>query len=281
MDEEPGVQRIPLSELHGDASQPRHGEGDRKALEALKTSLHELGRTVQYVTVSPSGEHSYRIVSGHRRVQAARELGWDWLPVIVVDDVADDIDRQLRQIAENSARAALRPIELCEAIDRLRGRVEPPRIAGATGVSLRTVYNYLGILEHPDLVERLRAGVALRSILSEVAGRNQGAAAEDVGDSPEQDARARQRARRTARRSIARLRESWAHLEGSHRRELAGDLHALLEAIEAAEPAPDSATLHSSQAGEGQRPAGPLLAQPPAGGLTMPESPIEGEREPG
>lgn len=250
--DEPGLQRIAVSQLQPDEGQPRHAEGDRRALEALKASMQQLGRTVQYVTVSPLPDGSYRIVSGHRRVQAARELEWDWLPAIVVDDVADDVDRRLRQIAENSARAALRPIELCEAIEELRDRVEPPAIAGATGVSLRTVYNYLAILEHPDLVDQLREGRALRSVLAEAAARRKsGPLIGTPPDGPAPGPQARQAAKRKAQRSLERLREAWTVLDDDLRRVLAEQLRDLLGAVDSAPPSPldtdpgdTSATLH-------------------------------------
>lgn len=245
--DDPGIRQIPLAELSADDSQPRHGEGDAKALDALKASMDQLGRTVQYVTVSPRDGGGYRILSGHRRVRAARELGWEWLPAVVVDDVANEVDRRLRQIAENTARAALRPIELCEAIDELSGRVEPAQIARATGVSLRTVYNYLGILEHPDLVEALRHGRALRAVLADVAARNQAAGAPATGPAAAPTSATRRAAHRRARRSVAHLREVWAALDEDHRKELAAELQSLLEGPERGgpePPPPPSATLH-------------------------------------
>lgn len=210
--------------------------------------MSELGRTVQYVTVSPLAEGGFRIVSGHRRVRAARELGWDWLPVIVVDDVADSADRRLRQIAENSARAALKPIELCEAIDQLRAEVEPARIAGATGVSLRTVYNYLGILQHPDLVDALREGQALRGVLAVVAARNRAAeAGRAAAGADGERARRQHEARRTAKRSVASLREVWSTLDEEQRLAMAEELRALLASASAPATSTDAATLHDSR----------------------------------
>lgn len=228
---EPGIRHISLGDLRSDVNQPRLGTGDRDALDALKASMAELGRTVQYVTVSPNTDGSWRVVSGHRRVQAAAELGWHWLPAVVIDDVANEQDRLLRQIAENSARAGLRPHELCDAIGQLGDVVDPPAIARATGVSIRTVYNYLAILEHPDLVQVLRSGRSLRSVLTEVARRNQCR----TGESPEP---VKPASVRKVRRSVDQLVTSWSGLGLAERRRLAGRLRPLLDDPALREPLP-------------------------------------------
>lgn len=203
------VRLIALENLREDHSQPRDGMGDRAALEALKDSMARLGRTVQHVTVNDRGDGTYTIVSGHRRVQAAAELGWDWLAAVVVDDVAGDVDRLLGQLAENCARSALRPVELCEAVAQLRDRVDPPTIAEATGLSVRTVYNYLSIIEHPDLVDALRTR-SLRWVLAQVAARNQN----DPGGTTASQAAHR------ALRSVRQLTEVWPELSESERAEV-------------------------------------------------------------
>lgn len=167
------VERVPLDRILADQDQPRQ-EVDEVELGLLRSSMGALGRTVQLITVAPQDDGTWRLLSGERRVRAARELGWSWLPAIVVDDGADPPTRFARQVAENAARANLRPWELCQAIDRMRASAGPTELAAAAGISVRTVHNYLAILEHPDLVERLRAGGSLRSILAEVARRRQG-----------------------------------------------------------------------------------------------------------
>lgn len=215
------MQNVALSDLRVDAQQPRQGPGDRAALDSLKDSMAHLGQTVQHVTVSQTVDGTYRIVSGHRRVRAAAELGWEWLPAVVVEDSGDDVDRLLRQIAENCARAGLLPIELCDAIDQLRGRVEPADIARATGVSLRTVYNYLAILEFPDLVEALRRGRSLRAVLVEVATRGRADGRRPLSISV-----------RRVRRSVDQLTAAWSGLDAAERSRLAARLRPLLDAVD-------------------------------------------------
>jgi len=223
---DPDLRNLPVSILRVDVRQPRNGPGNRAALDALKDSMAQLGRTVQHVTVSPTGDGSYRIISGHRRVQAAIELGWEWLPAVIVEDSDDDAERLLRQIAENCARAGLLPIELCEAIAQLRDRVDPAEIARATGVSLRTVYNYLAILDHPDLVETLRQGRTLRAVLADVAARGKADNARKASISVGR-----------IRRSVEQLINAWGDLDPDERSRLASRLRPLLDSIETASPA--------------------------------------------
>ena len=55
--------------------------------------------------------------AGAHRLQAAVDLGWDWIDVVFHDDWSE-IDRQLWEIDENLMRAELSPTELGEHITR-------------------------------------------------------------------------------------------------------------------------------------------------------------------
>ncbi len=214
---------IPLSTIHFDDSQPR-ADIDPDQLALLQESMRQLGRTVQYITVSGRADGSYLLLSGERRVRAARALGWHYLPAVVIDEPAEPTERLLRQVAENAARSTLRPAELCGAIDRARTVAGPAEIAGAVGLSVRTVYNYLSILEHPDLVEALRQGQTLRSVLAEVAARAEPTGPADPipvqAPSPPQ-----------LRRSVDHLETAWPLLDDDIRYELASRLRPLLDSL--------------------------------------------------
>lgn len=68
---------VPIDSIKGAEYNPRVTDRDR--LEVIKLSLRKLG-FLSPVYVSGSG----RILSGHQRQLAARELGWDEIPVEVV-----------------------------------------------------------------------------------------------------------------------------------------------------------------------------------------------------
>jgi len=214
---------VPLSDIHFDDAQPRV-EIDPDQLALLQESMRQLGRTVQYITVARQPDGAYLLVSGERRVRAARALGWHHLPAVVVDGPGEPADRLLRQVAENAARVGLRPSELCGAIDRARRSAGPADSAAAMGLSLRTVYNYLSILEHTDLVEALGRGRTLRSVLAEVANRT--AASEPAVPTPVTSPSPHR-----LRRSVGRLEAAWPTLDDATKAELAARLRPLLDAV--------------------------------------------------
>ncbi len=214
---------VPLWSIRFDDSQPR-GELDPDELALLQESMRRLGRTVQYITVAPRDDGTYLVLSGERRVRAAQALGWHHLPAVVVDEPAEPADRLLRQVAENTARSTLRPPELCASIDRARMFASPAEIATAVGLSVRTVYNYLSILDHPDLVEALRQGRTLRSVLAEVATR---------ADAPEGEPSAPVMVPSPPRlrRSVRLLEAAWPSLDDATRSELAARIRPLLDSV--------------------------------------------------
>ncbi len=55
--------------------------------------------------------------AGAHRLQAAVDLGWDWIDVVFHDDWSE-IDRQLWEIDENLMRAELSPVEMSEHLAR-------------------------------------------------------------------------------------------------------------------------------------------------------------------
>lgn len=222
----PHLTRVSLDRLHYDPDQPRTIIDDEDLTE-LSRSMDTLGRTAQLVTVRPDPNGDYIVVSGERRVRAARQLGWSSLPVMLEESNGDPIARLCAQVAENVARADLSPAELCDAIARLRDAgMAAPDVAEATGMSRRSAYNYFRILDHPEHAERLRAGETLRAVLRSLAEADDAAA---VADEPETDAGVVSRRRiRQFRRSVDALVTAWPDLPDDDRQELQTQLGALL-----------------------------------------------------
>lgn len=172
------VVEVALNRLCFDEGQPRQTI-DATELDLLASSLAAVGRTMQLITVRRGMKGTWVVVSGERRVRAARKLGWKSLPAVVDEGIDDPTERLVAQVAENTARAPLSPAELGAAVARLRDQGRSANeIAAGTGLSIRTVYNYLGVLEHPDLVSALADGASLRAVLR-LVGRK-----EPANDSP-------------------------------------------------------------------------------------------------
>ena len=82
-------------------------------VEALKKSLQSVG-LINPVTVNDRLE----LLAGARRVQAARELGWETIPAQVVE--RETLEQELISIDENLVRAPLTGLELERSLNRGR-----------------------------------------------------------------------------------------------------------------------------------------------------------------
>ena len=88
----------------------RKNLGDIGALmESMKT--HGL---LNPITVTNKGE----LIAGHRRLESAKRLGWEYVDVVVLDE-PDAIEKLEIEIEENTQRKALSPDELADAYVRL------------------------------------------------------------------------------------------------------------------------------------------------------------------
>lgn len=85
---------------------------DRRALESLAGSVREHG-ILQPLLVRPTGEGTYEVVSGERRLRAAREAGLTEIPVTIKEVDEQDAARLLA-LVENLQREDLNVIEETE-----------------------------------------------------------------------------------------------------------------------------------------------------------------------
>ncbi|MEO0661753.1 MAG: ParB N-terminal domain-containing protein [Planctomycetota bacterium] len=82
-------------------------------VESLKNSIQNVG-LLHPVTVNAEGE----LLAGARRFQAAQELGWDEIPVQVVERTG--LEQELVSIDENLVRKPLKGLELEKCLNRGR-----------------------------------------------------------------------------------------------------------------------------------------------------------------
>ncbi len=88
----------------------RKNLGDIGALmESMRT--HGL---LNPITVTKKGE----LIAGHRRLESAKRLGWDYIDVVVLDE-PNAIEKLEIEIEENVQRKALSPDELADGFERL------------------------------------------------------------------------------------------------------------------------------------------------------------------
>lgn len=99
------------------ANRVRKDLGD---IQSLAESIREHGLLNPLVITS-----SYELVAGHRRLEAARRLGWRVIQCRIVDTTDPTALLQI-EMEENTARKQFSPDELADALTRLDRLRNPP-----------------------------------------------------------------------------------------------------------------------------------------------------------
>jgi ParB/RepB/Spo0J family partition protein len=156
------AKRIDLDLIHGDPRQPRK-HFDPQAMEELIASVKERG-ILQPITVQRRAEGGYFVVTGERRLRAARAAGLDTVPALVVD--LSETDMRLDRVIENRQRKDLTDLEFARAITEIRddlGATAPTmssndldeHVGRRLGISGRTVRNFAALLNLDPAIEAL------------------------------------------------------------------------------------------------------------------------------
>ncbi|MEX1010458.1 MAG: ParB/RepB/Spo0J family partition protein [Balneolaceae bacterium] len=145
------VLQIPVGHIRPNPNQPRT-HFNETALEQLASSLKEHG-LIQPVTVRYLGEKRFELVSGERRLRAARLAGMTEIPAYI-REVEDD---QLLALAliENIQREELNPIEVAIGYQRMIDELNYTQgeVASSVGKSRTTVTNQIRLLQLPDFIQ--------------------------------------------------------------------------------------------------------------------------------
>src|SRR5579871_3306639 len=96
---------------------PRNPRERLRGIEELAESMRSYG-LLQAVLVRPLAGGDYVLIAGHRRLAAARLLGWSEIPTLV-RGVASDGDAFLLTLTENLQREDLSPREQSRALEIL------------------------------------------------------------------------------------------------------------------------------------------------------------------
>lgn len=123
-------------------------------LDELAKSLDRFGLQ-QPIVVEPKGER-FAIVVGQRRYLAAKQLGWDQMPALVLSQPLERIQATLFSFSENIQRRDLSAQDKAEACSYLWGELGTVgAVAEALGVTSQTVRKWLGYAAVPDVVKAL------------------------------------------------------------------------------------------------------------------------------
>lgn len=151
------ISEVRLDQITANPYQPRT-EFDEAALAELASSIEALG-IIQPVTVRTAGDDAFELISGERRLRAARMAGLETIPAFVRE--ADTEAMLEMAIVENVQREELNPIEVALGYQRLIEECDltQEEVATKVGKGRATVTNLLRLLKLPAAVQaHLRDG---------------------------------------------------------------------------------------------------------------------------
>lgn len=134
----------PVAAIRANPYQPRSSM-DADQLEGLAASIRENG-VLQPLLVQPEGD-GYRLIAGHRRLEAARLAGLERVPITVREQAGDNV--LLLALVENIQRADLSPLDEAAAYRELSRRfgLSTEEIGTRTGKARTTIANSLRLLD--------------------------------------------------------------------------------------------------------------------------------------
>ncbi|MCS6916914.1 MAG: ParB/RepB/Spo0J family partition protein [Chitinophagales bacterium] len=144
--------QVPLETIEINPFQPRH-DFDPQALEELAQSIRIHG-IIQPITVRRIGPRKYQLISGERRLRAARLAGLREIPCFV--RTANDEQMLEMALVENTHRENLNAIEIAINYKRLidECNLKPEQLAERVGRDRTTVVNFLRLLKLPPEIQQ-------------------------------------------------------------------------------------------------------------------------------
>ncbi|MBN2274077.1 MAG: ParB/RepB/Spo0J family partition protein [Bacteroidales bacterium] len=146
-----GGAEIPVDSIDMNPFQPR-SHFDQASLEELAESIRSVG-VIQPITVRENGSDSYQLITGERRLRAARIAGLETIPAFIRK--ANDQGMLEMALVENIQREDLNAIEIALTYQRLVEECELTQesLSQRVGKKRATVANYLRLLKLPAEIQ--------------------------------------------------------------------------------------------------------------------------------
>jgi len=146
------VLEIPVEHIRPNPNQPRK-DFDEEALDELAESIKTHG-LIQPITVRYIGEKRFELISGERRLRAAKLAGKKLIPSYIRE--ADDEQSMAFALIENIQREELNPLEVAVGYRRLLEEFDytQAEVAQRVGKNRSTVTNTIRLLNLPDFIQR-------------------------------------------------------------------------------------------------------------------------------
>jgi ParB family chromosome partitioning protein len=141
------IAEIHLDQIEANPFQPRD-HFEEASLEELAASIRQQG-IIQPVTVRKTEKDTYQLISGERRLKAARMAGLESIPAFI--RTADDSQMLELALVENIQRENLNAIEIGISYQRLLEECQLTQVelSQRIGKSRATVANYIRLLKLP------------------------------------------------------------------------------------------------------------------------------------
>ena len=145
------VAEVAVDRIRPNPYQPRQ-EFDDEALDELAASIEQIG-IIQPITVRSLGDGDFEIISGERRLRAARRADMEHLPAFIRR--ADSEEMLEMALVENVQREELNPVEIALGYQRLVEECDltQEEVAKRVSKSRATVSNFLRLLRLPPRIQ--------------------------------------------------------------------------------------------------------------------------------
>jgi len=142
---------LDLKKIEVNPFQPRTNFS-KKAVYQLAESIQSLG-IIQPITVRKSGLNRYQLVSGERRLRAAKHIKLRTIPAYV--RIANDQEILEMALVENIQRKDLDPIEIALSYQRLVDEIKltQKELSKRVGKKRSTVANYIRLLKLDPIIQ--------------------------------------------------------------------------------------------------------------------------------
>lgn len=142
---------LDIGSIEANPYQPRTSF-DQEALQELADSIRVQG-IIQPITVRQTGDDSYQLISGERRLQASRSIGMTSIPAYV--RTANDQQMLEMALIENIQRENLNSIEIALSYQRLilECNLKQDELGIRVGKNRTTVNNYIRLLKLPPVIQ--------------------------------------------------------------------------------------------------------------------------------
>ena len=145
------VVELPLDKIEVNPFQPRTNFNE-ESMEDLAKSIQSLG-VIQPLTVRKIENDNFQLVSGERRLRAAKSVGLQTIPSFI--RIADDQESLEMALVENIQREDLDPIEIALSYQRLIDEIEltQEELSERIGKKRSTITNYIRLLRLDPIIQ--------------------------------------------------------------------------------------------------------------------------------